>query len=57
MKKIEAIEKLIKTGEITTGMLKPLGISFESWLRYAQAPKEAQADLVARLIDHFEANP
>lgn len=36
MSKDEALKKLIKTRELSTGMLQPLGIPFEFFLRYSQ---------------------
>ena len=42
----KSLEHLKKERQITTGMLQPLGMTFEAWLRYAQAPKELQEKCV-----------
>jgi hypothetical protein len=48
--KIKAMRELVKTGELTTKLLAPLGISFESFLKLAQRSdsKEIVAKLVAK---------
>ncbi len=38
MTREQAIERLKETRELTTDLLEPLGISFESFLRLAQHP-------------------
>jgi hypothetical protein len=50
----QALAELKKTRKITTGMLKPLNISFESWLRYAQMPEKQANQLINQLIDLLE---
>ena len=42
MTRQEAIDKLRKTGDISTSMLKPLNLDFEFFLTYAQTSKKAQ---------------
>ena len=55
----KAIEKLKRTRDLSTGMLKPLNISFESFLKFAQLKynneKQAQ-QIIDKLIEHFERN-
>ena len=42
----KSLDLLVKEQQITTGMLKSLNMSFEAWLRYAQAPKDLQIKCV-----------
>lgn len=42
MTRQEAVTKLIKTDTLSTGMLTPLGLSFDFFLTYAQKDKETQ---------------
>ena len=54
MKKITAMKKFLATRELSTELLKPLGISFESFLRFAQLPKEQADQLIASLVVKYE---
>jgi hypothetical protein len=54
MTKKQAVKKLKDTGMITTAMLKPLGMNFEQFLRYAQLPSDTSALFVVELIKHLE---
>lgn len=52
MTKQQAITKLITTRELTTDLLKPLGIAFESFLMLAQ---RSDADvIVEKLVKQYE---
>ena len=53
MTKQEAVKKLRETKELTTGMLEPLSISMDSFLRLAQAPKDAQERIINLLIQYY----
>lgn len=50
MTRKQAIKKLVETREITTGMLKPLNITFDSWLQYAQLDADKRDKIVTGLI-------
>lgn len=50
MTKKQALAKLKKTRVITTDMLKPLKISMDSWLKYAQLSDEAAKKLIDKFI-------
>ena len=54
MKYNKALDKLIKTRVLTTGLLKPLHIPFENFLRYAQMNDDRQEQLIDSLILHLE---
>ena len=55
MTRQQAITKLIETRTISTDLLKPLSISFESFLKFAQIKNKAIAEhTLDRLIDYFE---
>ena len=54
MNRAEAIKKLKSTGELSTGMLEPLGLSFELFLAYAQAPAAKRARAVAHFLEGIE---
>ena len=54
MTKKEAIQKLIENRALSTNLLKPLGINFESFLKLSQMPKDQAKNTIIRLIDHFE---
>lgn len=49
MKKTTAMKKLIETGKLTTKLLEPLGISFESFLKLAQ--RSDSDAIVAKYIE------
>ena len=55
MTRKQAIAELKRTKQISTGMLKPLGLSFEWFLRYAQLPKEQAEAILEKVIAHFTA--
>lgn len=54
MKKTTAIKKFLATGKLSTDLLKPLGISFESFLKLAQLPKERADEIEAKLKARYE---
>ena len=54
MTKVQAITRLKKTRQLSTGMLKPFGISFESFLRFAQLSDERCEQLIDQLIAKLE---
>ena len=49
----EAIKKLEETNELTTGMLEPLNIDMDSFLRFAQASKQARERVIKQLIQYY----
>ncbi|MHA2279985.1 MAG: hypothetical protein ACXAC5_03790 [Promethearchaeota archaeon] len=51
MTRKQAIEELIKTRKLNTAMLKPLNISFESFLQFAQLSDLAAEKITDKLID------
>lgn len=53
MTKSEAIAKLKATGQLSTDMLAPLGIPFESFLRLAQLPKSRADEIVEKLTQSY----
>jgi len=53
-RKKEALEKLKKTKVLTTDILEPLGISFESFLKLAQLSSKQVKDITAKLIKNIE---
>lgn len=50
-----ALEELRRTRILTTAMLKPLNVEFESFLRFSQLPLDVQARIVEQLIHNLEA--
>ena len=55
MTKQQALEKLKETKELSTNMLNPLNISFESFLKYAQIGSEKkQKETIEKLIKALE---
>ncbi len=50
----QALKKLKETRELSTKLLVPLNISFESFLRYAQLSEEQQENLMDKLIENLE---
>jgi hypothetical protein len=54
MTRQQAIQKLKSTRQLSTGMLAPLGISFESFLQFAQLPDAKCKELVEKLIVKLE---
>lgn len=47
----EALEILKKTRTLSTDLLEPLKISFESWLQFVQMPSEKSEKAIDRLIE------
>lgn len=56
MTKTEAIKQLVETRTVSTAMLKPLGFSFESFLRLAQLPKEQADKVIDDLIRYYTSD-
>ena len=56
MTKKQALKQLQESRQINTGMLKYLPMSFETWLRYAQADKSTQDKCVDLAIEHLTNN-
>lgn len=54
MTKQTAIKRLIKTRTLTSNLLKPLNISFETFLRFSQFSKIDQAILLDKLIENLK---
>ena len=54
--KEQAIAKLTETRSLSTDLLEPLGLSFESWLAFAQKPKEVCEKVVADLIEYYNGD-
>lgn len=50
----EALDQLKTTLQLSTAMLKPLGISFETFLRFSQGDSEWQEMSIIRLIHKLE---
>ena len=55
MTRDEALSQLRSTGEISTGMLAPLGLSMDQFLRYAQLPTHRQKAFVDVLLQRAAA--
>jgi len=56
MTKKQALKQLQETRQINTGMLKYLPMSFEAWLRYAQASTETRDKCVDLAIKHLTSS-
>jgi hypothetical protein len=54
MTRKKAIAQLKETKQLTTAMLKPLNISFESFLRFAQLPSDKCKQIIEQLIAQLE---
>ena len=56
MTKKEAIKKLVAEKTLCTIMLKPLGISFDSFLRFSSGHRsdEQRAEIIDKLIKHYK---
>jgi hypothetical protein len=52
--KEEAIIQLKETRDLSTGLLEPLGIGFENFLRFAQLDKKYQDRVIDKLIKILE---
>ena len=50
----EALDQLKTTLQLSTAMLEPLGISFETFLRFSQGDSEWQERSIIRLIHKLE---
>lgn len=55
MTKQQAIKRLTETRDISTAMLKPLGISMDSFLWLAQLSDERQRTITDKLIVNLTA--
>ena len=55
MNKTQAIEAMKKDKQVTTGMLKALGLPFEAFLVYSQKSKEERELIVNAMIIRLEA--
>ena len=53
----QAFNELKLTKELNTDMLAALGVSFESFLQYAQRPKATRQRMIERLILKLEGKP
>ena len=53
----EAIRRLAKTRQVSTAMLKPLGLSFEVFLRLGTRTPKRYSECVDALLRQFEATP
>ena len=53
MTKKEAIKKLTETKILSTDLLEPLGISFETFLKFSQMNKKQQEEAINNLITKF----
>lgn len=53
MTKKKAIERLVEKKELSTAMLKPLGISMDSFLQFCQLPDQEADRVLDKLIAHF----
>ena len=51
MTRDEAVRKLVETRKLYTDMLKPLGVTFEQFLQFAQMSDTAQERAIGRLIE------
>lgn len=49
----EALAKLKKEKDVSTGMLEPLGIGMDSFLKFAQLPDAQRKKLVDKMIKGF----
>ena len=50
MTKQQALKELRETKTLTTRMLKPLGVSFETFLKYSQLTKEKREEVIREVI-------
>mgnify|MGYP001283330446 CR=1 FL=1 len=50
----EALSQLKETRKLYTSMLEPLGIGFESWLRFAQLSDTKRDQAISKLIKILE---
>jgi hypothetical protein len=46
----QAIKALKETRQLSTAMLEPLGISYESFLRFSQLPDKKADEIISGLI-------
>lgn len=55
MTRADALARLKATRQLSTEMLDPLGIRFESFLRFSQLSDASAADIVTKLILKLES--
>jgi hypothetical protein len=51
MTKQQALKKLRETKQLSTAMLKPLGIGFETFLRLGQLPDHKYNEMIDRYLE------
>jgi len=54
MTKEQAIQKLTETKCLSTDLLEPLGISFETFLKFCRLNKKQQEESINNLIIKFQ---
>ena len=54
MTKTDAMKKLVETRELSTDLLEPLGIRFESFLKLAQLPKAEADAVIEKIVKQYE---
>lgn len=54
MKKTTAMQRFLATGELTTKLIGPLGISFEAFLRFTPLSDESRAEIMRKLRTRYE---
>lgn len=54
--KAQAIAKLTETRSLSTDLLEPLGLPFESFLQFAQRDKETQEKVMSDLIAFYNGD-
>ena len=54
MNKKEAIQQLKAKRQLSAAMLKPLNISIEIFLRYAELPDDRASEVVTKLIEKID---
>lgn len=55
MTRKQAIKVLTETRELSTKMLKPLGIPFDHFLQFAQLPDDQAKHAISRLVEKLTA--
>ena len=53
MTRLEAVCKLMTEKELSTDILEPLNIGFESFLKYCQLPEKTQKEIIIKLIKNY----
>lgn len=51
MTRADALAKLKETRSLSTDLLEPLGIPFEIWLRFCQAPQDVCDKVIDRILE------